>query len=162
MERTEEYQTNIQCARAMRDANQVEEMMPRSAFWAPITAKQFLDLQDMRGADDYFSSDLTDDELVERLGHAGRRQDETLQTVLVAFSGADEYVAKHIVDTEALTQRLCAAMNHHVPSGRPPVAIPFHIPTGNHNLSESPGDATLFVDKVVELLQGISGSSSLA
>ncbi|KAI2504905.1 Protein of unknown function (DUF1749) [Fragilaria crotonensis] len=156
MERTEEYQTNIQCARDMKEANREDEMMPRSAFWAPITAKRFLDLQDFGGADDFFSSDLTDAELVERLGHVG--QSSCLATALVAFSGEDEYVAKHIVDREALTQRLCDAMNHHIPDDRAPVAVPLYIRTGNHNLSESKGDATIFVDKVIDLLQGVSGA----
>jgi hypothetical protein len=157
MERTEEYQTNIQCARAMKEANKEEEMMPRSAFWAPITAKRFLDLQDFDGADDFFSSDLANDELIERLGHVGKSSCcETLKTVLVAFSGEDEFVAKHIVDREALTHRLCAAMNHHVSSDRAPIAVPFYIPTGNHNLSESKGDATILVDKIIDLLQGAS------
>lgn len=146
-----EYQSNIDCAQSMLEQGKQDEMMPRSAFWAPITAKRFLDLQDRLGADDFFSSDLSDEELVERLGHVG--QCHSLQAVLVAFSGADEYVAQH-VDTERLTQRLCDAMNHHRPKDdAAPVAIPFYIPTANHNLSKSNGDATIFVDKVVELLQ---------
>jgi pimeloyl-ACP methyl ester carboxylesterase len=151
-----EYQSNIDCARSLLEQGREDEMMPRSAFWAPITAKRFLDLQDRLGADDFFSSDFTDEELIERLGHVG--QCDSLQTVLVAFSGADEYVANH-VDTETLTQRLCDAMNHHrLKDDAPPVAIPFYIPTGNHNLSESKGDATRFVDKVVELLHNVVSS----
>mmetsp|Transcript_11094 Transcript_11094/g.14595 ORF Transcript_11094/g.14595 Transcript_11094/m.14595 type:complete len:133 (-) Transcript_11094:1494-1892(-) len=125
-------------------------MMPRSAFWAPITAQRFLDLQDKGGADDFFSSDYTDMELQERLGHVGQQTYEsTGLQVLVAFSGADEYVPS-TVHTKHLTQRLCDAMNVHCVHR--PVATSLYLPTANHNLSQGEGDATTFVAKVKELL----------
>lgn len=149
-----EYKTNMDQARTLKEQGKEQEMMPRSTFWAPITAKRFLDLQEVKGGDDFFSSDLSNDELVQRLGHVG--QCDNLKALLVAFSGADEYVAQH-VDSEDLTQRLCTAMNHH----RQGVAVPLYLTKGNHNLSQSPGDATMFVDKVVELLHMASGDETL-
>jgi pimeloyl-ACP methyl ester carboxylesterase len=136
----ERYKTNLALAEQLREQNKEDEMMPRSAFWAPITARRFLDLHGRGGSDDYFSSDYTDDELQQRLWHVGRRMSrETEETssspppsllfsssssssaasspfsifrrkVLVAFSGSDEYVPSH-VDSKALASRLVDAMN---------------------------------------------------
>ena len=39
------------------------EMMPRNTTWAPVTAQRYLDLNAKAGADDHYSSDLTDTKL---------------------------------------------------------------------------------------------------
>lgn len=140
------YEKNIKYARSLKLSGQEMELMPRDAFWAPITAKRFLDLQDRGGADDFFSSDLSDEELVERLGHIGLLH-KTLKHVLVAFSGSDEYVPNHI-DSLALTERLVEAMN--TKSGC--VAKALYLPTANHNLSEGDGNIDIFVGEVSKLL----------
>jgi len=120
--------------------------MPRSAFWAPITAKRFVDLQSVGGMDDYFSSDFTDLQLKETLGYVSSDEElNKLQAVLVAYSGADEYVPTDRIDTRQLTQRLVNAMGT--------LAIPLYLPTANHNLSQ--GESDLFLEKVGELLQKI-------
>eukprot|EP00559_Dactyliosolen_fragilissimus_P001136 CAMPEP_0184861362 /NCGR_PEP_ID=MMETSP0580-20130426/6065_1 /TAXON_ID=1118495 /ORGANISM="Dactyliosolen fragilissimus" /LENGTH=381 /DNA_ID=CAMNT_0027358835 /DNA_START=379 /DNA_END=1524 /DNA_ORIENTATION=+ len=127
------YNSNIKHARSLVDNQKGDEMMPRKAFWSPITAQRFLSLQDCNGKDDFFSSDLSDDQLVDRLGHVGKIYDndddnynhddngDTLGEdltnkkqhlalrVLVAFSGKDEYVPDH-VDKDLLLKRLCGAM----------------------------------------------------
>ena len=103
-------QANLKQARQLCDSNSGDEMMPRAAFWAPITAQRYLDLFSRKGQDDYFSSDLTDDELRERLGHVGALSN-TLQACLVAYSGADEYVPATVA-IEPLLHRLCRAMNN--------------------------------------------------
>ena len=92
--------------------NRGDEMMPRSAFWAPITARRYYDLMVKgSGLDDYFSSDYTNAELRARLSHLSFAS-STLRRVIVAYSGQDEYVPSH-VDTKVLLQRLCCAMNNH-------------------------------------------------
>ena len=58
--------------------------MPRAAHPVPITADRFLSLFAEGGADDFFSSDLSDQQLAERLGHMGLQKD---RRVLIAFSG---------------------------------------------------------------------------
>ena len=128
------------------------EMMPRDAFWAPITASRFLSLQNLDGDDDFFSSDLSDEQLRERLGHIGtfyREPGEDCLKVLVAFSGKDEYVPKH-VDKHRLLTRLCDAMNQ---GGEGIVAVPLMLNTGNHNLSEGEEDANIFINEIEKLLK---------
>jgi len=43
------YETNIAHAKKLQAMGQEEEMMPRNAFWAPITAARFLALKDVGG-----------------------------------------------------------------------------------------------------------------
>jgi pimeloyl-ACP methyl ester carboxylesterase len=150
----------IETATQMKDRGRGAEMMPRAAFWAPISANRFYDLMVKYGKDDYFSSDFTDKELQDRLSHIASLG-STLQRVLVAYSGADEYVPRHI-DTRALTQRLCDAMNCHRDEGRSvDIAQPCHIPNGNHNLSSNDGaDAAIFLEHVQQLLRDLAASQS--
>lgn len=91
----------VEQARALVAAGKGEEMLPREAMWAPITARRFLDLAIKEGADDFFSSDLTDEELRARLGHLH-------VPTLFLFSGSDEYVPAH-VDVPALGRRFVEA-----------------------------------------------------
>jgi len=131
------YKSNIQHAQSLLDGGNGSEMMPRSSFWAPISASRFLSLQDRGGQDDFFSSDFTDEELEERLCHIGRFQEQGLK-VLVAFSGADEYVPDH-VNKEILLKRLCKAMNANCCGEKDPVAVPLMLEHGNHNLATGMG-----------------------
>jgi hypothetical protein len=150
------YAENISKAKSLVNDGNGQEMMPRSAFWAPITAQRYLDLSEKGGADDYFSSDYTDEELAERLQHVGTSATHNNNDlkVLVAFSGADEYVPSHI-DKSLLTDRLVAAMNKKCSSDKQPVAQRLYIETGNHNLKGGPEDGKLFVQKVAELLKSV-------
>jgi len=149
----EAYSKYLQVAQEMRQNGCASEMMPRDAFWAPITAARYLDLHEKGGADDFFSSDYTDEELNARLRHVGQVPDGSKRTVLVTFSGSDEYVPDH-VNSRQLTDRLLQAMNvdceKHTDSR--PVAQGLYLPTANHNLSLAEGDAACFVAKVEELL----------
>jgi hypothetical protein len=138
-----QYAKNIEIARSLLKDEKEMEMMPRSSFWAPITAQRFLDLQDIDGRDDFFSSDLTNEQLQERLEHVGNVAN---RQVLVAFSGKDEYVPD-TVDKKQILERLCRAMNHiH------PVATPLFLENANHNLSLGDKDGDTFVHKVADML----------
>lgn len=155
-EHMHDLHANLALAQSMRDENQVQEMMPRKSFWAPITAARYLDLFDTNGNDDYFSSDLTDENLCKRLGHIGALT--TLKSCLVACSGSDEYVPKTVA-IESLMRRLCQAMNS---SSEQTIAVSLYLPTGNHNLSSINGtDASTFVAKVKELLAKCISSSPI-
>ena len=142
------YDNMIQIANKMRQEGKETEMMPRDAFWAPITAKRYLGLHEKGGADDFFSSDWTDQELVDRLGHMSHHE----RQVVVAFSGSDEYVPKHI-DAKRLSERLCQAINGGKTSG---VAQELYLPNANHNLSEGPDDKEHFARKVAECMANLS------
>jgi hypothetical protein len=149
------YKENIEHAKGLQEQGKEDEMMPRSAFWAPITAARFLSLQEFGGEDDFFSSDYTDEEMSIRLQHVGQRGSSTGLKVLVCFSGEDEYVPAGI-DKKDLLKRLCGAMNGgHEKDNEDEVAIPLYLEEGNHNLSESDGDKDRFVDDLGELLRGI-------
>ena len=133
-----------------------DEMMPRSAFWAPITASRYLSLLDVDCEDDFFSSDLTDDQLCERLGHVGRKKDLDL---IAVYSGKDEYVPS-FVDKEVLLRRMVKAMNNGVEccdvggdnGSKEGNASGLMLENANHNLSESEGDGARFVAAVGKLL----------
>lgn len=138
----------IETAKKMKQEGKEMEMMPREVFWAPITCQRFLDLHEKGGADDFFSSDWTDQELVDRLGHMANNPQ---RQVVVAFSGSDEYVPKH-VDKKRLSERLCQAINGGTTTG---VAQELFLPNGNHNLSEGQGDKEVFAQKVAECLKNV-------
>ena len=150
----------IRHAQMLLAQQQGDEMMPRSAFWAPITASRYLSLLDVNGEDDFFSSDLTDEQLRERLGHVsqrGRRLD-----LIAVYSGKDEYVPS-FVDKDILLKRLVKAMNNDnveddeddAESGecKGGNARGLMLEDANHNLSESEGDGARFVAAVGELLR---------
>ncbi|BBN11144.1 hypothetical protein MPTK1_5g09420 [Marchantia polymorpha subsp. ruderalis] len=103
-----------------------EELMPREADpCAPINALRYRSLCAFLGEDDMFSSDLTDAQLKNRLGHMERFPCQ------VIFSMRDEYVPDY-VDKKALVQRLCVAMGG---------AEKVEIQWGNHSLSNRVQDA---------------------
>lgn len=141
------YSENIDHALQLKKEGKGDELMPRNSFWAPITASRFVSLQHKSGVDDMFSSDLTDVELMERLGHIGKHHH---LHALVAFSGSDEYVPDH-VDKDLLLERMCGAMNRLCdPSSL--VATPLMIPNGNHNL-KGEDDSDIFTEELRKALE---------
>ena len=150
-----DHSKHLSHAKSLLDQNKGDEMMPRSVFWAPITASRYLSLFDVNGDDDFFSSDLTDEELVDRLGHVGKCT-HGLQ-LMAAFSKKDEYVPEN-VDKDILLKRLVSAMNANIDGeekmqGGRSVARGLMLENGNHNLSQGEGDAKDFVDAVGSLLK---------
>eukprot|EP00536_Pseudo-nitzschia_multiseries_P018740 jgi/Psemu1/57111/gm1.57111_g len=144
------FADKLQTAAELVAENKGDEMLPRSFHWAPMTAQRYVDLHARGGRDDYFSSDYTDDELKGRLGHvSGDASQHPDLKVLVAFSGADEYVPAH-VDRVRLTQRLVDAMN--AGDGKT-TAESLYLDTGNHNLSDGSGAADTFVQRISELFR---------
>ena len=81
------------------------EILPRKAFWnIPITAQRFQSLCERGGPDDMFSSDFSDEQLEDLLGHM------RAIPCLAIFSMKDQYVPESI-DMEKLTTRLYTAMS---------------------------------------------------
>eukprot|EP00560_Eucampia_antarctica_P002745 CAMPEP_0197834650 /NCGR_PEP_ID=MMETSP1437-20131217/23192_1 /TAXON_ID=49252 ORGANISM="Eucampia antarctica, Strain CCMP1452" /NCGR_SAMPLE_ID=MMETSP1437 /ASSEMBLY_ACC=CAM_ASM_001096 /LENGTH=333 /DNA_ID=CAMNT_0043439511 /DNA_START=19 /DNA_END=1021 /DNA_ORIENTATION=- len=144
------YKENIKQAQMLVESGKAEEMMPRDAFWAPITAQRFISLQDTNGDDDFFSSDSTDEQMIDRLSHVGRVGQQSGLQLIAAFSGKDEYVPDH-VDKEQLLERMCQAMNnnnHDIDENNKTVASKLMLHNGNHNLSKGENDAHIFVKAV--------------
>jgi len=123
-------------------------------------AQRYVNLHAKGGRGVNFLSDYTNDKLADRLGHVS---DSSLQqrhpdlSVLVAFSGADEYVPSH-VDRVRLTKRLVDAMNANANNNGDDgndkaVAESIYLETGNHNLSEGLEDAKTFVGRISQLFQ---------
>ncbi|CAN4112740.1 unnamed protein product [Withania somnifera] len=106
------------------------ELMPREANPdAPITAFRYHSLCAYNGEDDLFSSDFSDDQLKQKLGHMSNTPCQ------VIFSMGDEYVPDY-VDKKALVDRLCRALGG---------AEKVEIEHGNHSLS----------NRVVEAVEAI-------
>lgn len=114
-----------------------------------------MSLFDVNGEDDFFSSDLSNDELKERLGHVGIIGKNTGLRLLAAYSKQDEYVPVSI-EKEVLLDRLVTAMNNGEKSG---AAEGLMLENANHNLSEGSGDKTIFVKTVGEFLRSFGESS---
>lgn len=94
----------LDLASKMISEGQGSELMPRKANpRVPITAYRYHSLCAYNGDDDLFSSDLSEEQLRERLGHMSNTPCQ------VIFSMADEYVPEH-ADKKALVDRLCRAM----------------------------------------------------
>ncbi|CAN6197281.1 unnamed protein product [Urochloa humidicola] len=110
----------IDLAAKMISGGRGMDLMPREANPdAPITAYRYHSLCSYMGDDDMFSSDLSEDQLRQRLGHMSTTQCQ------VIFSMGDEYVPEY-VDKKALVDRLCRALGG---------AEKVEIEWGNHALS---------------------------
>ena len=158
VENPDAYHTHLALAQQMCRDGQGEECLPRAAFWAPMTAQRFCDLQAVGGRDDYFSSDLTDTQMAERLPAGGEHSwgnctddnndNNAKLHMLVAFSGSDDYILPGL-DTVAHTARLTAACN----AKRPGTATALHLPTCNHNLAQGTAEEiNLFLQHVKDIL----------
>ena len=126
----------IKIAKQMVLHNKEDEyLMPREADEAPITATRYLSLADVGGADDMFSTDLSDEMLSSLLSCP--------VPALVVLSECDEYVPPGY-DVTRSAKRLANALG--------PKSCFFILPTGNHSISD-PCDQKLFITQVVSFLQ---------
>jgi len=125
----------IDLAASMIKEDKAMHLMPREANPdAPITAYRYYSLCAYMGDDDMFSSDLSDDQLRQRLGHMSNTPCQ------VIFSMGDEYVPEY-VDKRSLVQRLCNAMGG---------AEKVEIEWGNHSLSNRVQEA---VEAIVDFVK---------
>ncbi|ODQ77982.1 hypothetical protein BABINDRAFT_172464 [Babjeviella inositovora NRRL Y-12698] len=87
------WEDKLARARKLVEAGKGEEVLPRefplSFFDSPISAQRWVDLMDVRGADDYFSSDLTPEDHQKTFGKVRSK-------LLVAYSGNDECVPAEV------------------------------------------------------------------
>ncbi|KAH6816493.1 alpha/beta-Hydrolases superfamily protein, partial [Perilla frutescens var. frutescens] len=125
----------IELASTMINEGRPSDLMPRKAHPdAPITAYRYHSLCARNGEDDLFSSDFSEEELRQKLGHMF-----TTPTSII-FSMADEHVPQHI-DKHALVERLCRAMGG---------AEKVEVECGNHSLSNRIEEAVQAIMEIVK------------
>lgn len=141
------YATTLEYAEDMLARGEQDEIMPRSLippiFMSPVSAYRWHSLIAKGGDDDYFSSDLGDEELKRTFG---RLDKETL--ILVA--GEDEMVPRG-VDKEGLLERWVRASGGNVVS-----ALSEVVEGADHALSGE-GMRTVFAERVMRFLGGLEG-----
>jgi hypothetical protein len=154
------YRESCEVAKSMIEAGNGEDILPskltKNIGPAPVSARRWLSLASPNhdGDDDYFSSDLTDEQLLKSFGAlpAG-------VPLCILFSGSDEYVLKTI-DKEALLQRwigiakqgkgLVDEVNSGVMEG------------ATHNLAGDKGEVVEgLVKRVLGFVNGLSAHSNL-
>ncbi|KAA8566909.1 hypothetical protein EYC84_010006 [Monilinia fructicola] len=143
----------------MVNAGDGEEVLPSSAtqgfFPSPVCARRWLSLASPNhdGDDDYFSSDLTDEQLKKTFGSLPARS-----PLCILFSGADEYVPK-FVDKEALVKRWIDIVKKG--DGKVDEENSVVVPGASHNLTKSPKAVPELVKRVLGFLDGLSSHSHL-
>ena len=105
----DDYKENMDVARKLvQDSNDEMVLMPlgkSSEHKIAMSAQRYLSLNSRMSKEDMFSSDLTDKELYQQLGHL---KDVPM---LIVMCGDDEYVPKE-VDKQRLLQRMCKAIGN--------------------------------------------------
>jgi pimeloyl-ACP methyl ester carboxylesterase len=136
----QEVVDNLQLAQQLIKEGKEQHLMPPMQVFPrqAITAYRFHSLVSRFGDDDMFSSDFTDEELKQRLGHI------KIPT-LVVQSLQDEYIP-HFVDIQKLTQRIQNAIG--------PFCQTLFLQT-NHAI-DNPQEITKFVVSVVNFVCAIS------
>ncbi|XP_051127982.1 fusarinine C esterase sidJ isoform X3 [Andrographis paniculata] len=134
----------IDLASKMISDGRASEWMPREANPdSPITAYssaicRYHSLFGYNGDDDMFSSDFSESQLKQKLGHMSKIP------TLVMYSMADEFVP-HYIGKDALVDRLCTAMGG---------AEKIEIERGNHTLSNRVEEAVQAITAFVKSSDG--------
>ena len=129
-------------AEAMIKDGRGDEIITLQYGFVPLSASRFASLTGRGGPDDCFSSDFTDAELGDKLGHLGTGGG--CRTLFV-HSLADEYVPPH-VDVPALAARFVAA------AGGPSTAEALLVPEASHSLATPPDVAAEHLFPAVDRL----------
>jgi pimeloyl-ACP methyl ester carboxylesterase len=150
------YMHNLAIAQRLREENGISKcsqiLMPFESHYTPITVYRFLSLFEPYGDDDFFSSYMSDHELLTRLEHLrnigvkGSDEDvEQYSNVLVAISEQDQYMPSNI-DKYTLLSRLTNAIGKR--------AKGLMIPMADHALylPEDGSSIRIFVRSCVSIL----------
>lgn len=119
----DEFDESVEYAKDLIDSGNQNELMPskyaKYFFSVPTTAYRWYSLMSVRGDDDFFSPDLTQDDFKLTFGKIEK-------PVLALYSGADEYVPKW-VDSKGLMAKWAASSTTMSPLSK-------IIDGGTHNL----------------------------
>ncbi|KAF9167899.1 hypothetical protein DFQ26_002647 [Actinomortierella ambigua] len=137
------YSKYLTLAQAMIQDGRGQELLPRDADVAPMSAYRFNSLGSVGGDDDMFSSDTP----AETLQALYNKVDIPL---VMVHSGRDEYIPAH-VDKDALVQKLSAAC----PTCQEAVVLP----DADHAISD-PCLQTVFCEGLISFLKDFSSAPS--
>jgi alpha-beta hydrolase superfamily lysophospholipase len=140
----EQYDKSAAAAQALVNEGKADEIMPSSGsggfFGAPVNARRWLSLLSPNhdGEDDYFSSDLTDDQLNRTFGALPART-----PLCILYSGADEFVPPS-TDKWCLLKRWIG-IAHKNGNGKVDTLHSSVIEGATHNLKKDPEDVVAHV-----------------
>ena len=154
------YEKSCDVAKEMLASGNAEEMMPsrlvKKALPCPVTARRWLSLASPNhdGDDDYFSSDLTDEQLLKTFGKLPKRS-----PLCILISGEDEYMPKTI-DKNELLERWVGIVKRG--DGRVDEENSGVMEGASHNLAGNSDDVVGgLVKRVLGFLSGLEAKSNL-
>jgi len=123
--------------------NMGDELMPRNnnMMRIPITAERFFSLAGERTSEDLFSTDLTENEFINKLGHIDI-------PTLIVYSLKDEYIPdniKHKIPTTAEIMKKIIGKNSNI-------CDILLLEEANHAIDNNETSINIFVKKCVEFL----------
>ncbi|KAF4628760.1 hypothetical protein G7Y89_g9389 [Cudoniella acicularis] len=154
------YHRSCAAAQAMVDNGDGDEILPsketESFFPCPVTAKRWLSLASPNhdGEDDYFSSDLTDEQLAKTFGSL-----PASSPLCILCSGSDEHVEQSI-DKSALVERWISIAKKG--KGKVDEQSSGIIDGASHNLNGNPTEVVFgLVLRVLGFLNRLPSKSNL-
>ncbi|TVY90362.1 UPF0613 protein [Lachnellula willkommii] len=151
------YKSLCAAAQAMVDTGNGAEILPTNSFFdCPVSAFRWLALASPNhdGDDDYFSSDLTDEQLMKTFGGL-----PATSPLCILFSDADEHMNKDI-DKLALTKRWIEIAKRGAGKVDEENSVP--LAGASHNLAGNSDEVVQgLVRRVLGFLNGLSINSNL-
>lgn len=151
---TSDIESSVSVAQEMIATNKGEDIMPRTKivdyFGAPVCARRLLSLlsPDHNGEDDYFSSDLSDEQLSNSFG---KFPPQTKLCILI--SGSDQYVPQSINKQSLITRWITFIKSG---TGQIDELHSGIITNATHGLKSDPEAVRLdLIDKVNGFLNGL-------
>ncbi|RDW94402.1 hypothetical protein BP5796_00165 [Coleophoma crateriformis] len=154
------YRESCVVATAMVESGNGEEILPsretKGFFPAPVTARRWLSLASPHhdGDDDYFSSDLPDEQLEKSFGRLPPNS-----PLCILFSGSDEFVSKEL-DKAALVKKWVGFVKRG--TGKVDEDFSGILDGASHNLSGNPDHVVLgLVKRVLGFVNALTSQSTL-
>ncbi len=139
------YEKNLKIAKSLRrQKRNINSLMPKESWDSkdiPITCNRWLSLNEKMNFEDMFSSDLTFEEMSQKIGHLKGYKS------LIVFCGGDEYVPSKI-DKKKLLTKICKCCGAHG----------FLFQGADHYLKKKDGKyGRIFVEKCMEFIGKVYG-----